>query len=64
MQRLPGLPSSNLGLEILMGKDETIEFEDFLNGFCLFIHSFIFFFVHPIIKYKTETKILFFAINK
>ncbi|RIB12506.1 proteasome maturation factor UMP1 [Gigaspora rosea] len=31
MQRLPGLPSSNFGMEILMGKDETIEFEDFLN---------------------------------
>ncbi|CAG8777758.1 8257_t:CDS:2, partial [Acaulospora morrowiae] len=31
MQRLPVLPSSNLGLEILMGKDETIDFEDFLN---------------------------------
>lgn len=23
---------SNLGLDILMGKDETIDFEDFLNG--------------------------------
>lgn len=32
MRRLPPLPSSNFGLEILMGKDETIEFEDFLNG--------------------------------
>ncbi|RHZ63312.1 hypothetical protein Glove_330g22 [Diversispora epigaea] len=31
MQRLPALPSSNLGLEILMGKDETIDFEDFLS---------------------------------
>ncbi|CAG8826182.1 37113_t:CDS:2, partial [Racocetra persica] len=27
VKRLPGLPSSNLGLEILMGKDETIDFE-------------------------------------
>ncbi|CAG8502186.1 4071_t:CDS:2, partial [Racocetra persica] len=26
-KRLPGLPSSNFGLEILMGKDETIDFE-------------------------------------
>ncbi|KAG0268036.1 hypothetical protein DFQ27_007665 [Actinomortierella ambigua] len=25
------LPQSNLGLDILMGKDETIDFEDFLN---------------------------------
>jgi len=30
-QRLPVLPSSNLGLDILMGRDETLEFEDFLN---------------------------------
>ncbi|KAI8376202.1 proteasome maturation factor UMP1-domain-containing protein [Radiomyces spectabilis] len=29
--RLPVLPSSNLHLDILMGKDETIDFEDFLN---------------------------------
>lgn len=26
------LPQSNLGLDILLGKDETIDFEDFLNG--------------------------------
>ncbi|RUP50483.1 proteasome maturation factor UMP1 [Jimgerdemannia flammicorona] len=31
VQRLPVLPSSNLGLEILTGQDETIDFEDFLN---------------------------------
>lgn len=30
-QRLPGLPSSYLGLESLTGRDETIEFQDFLN---------------------------------
>ncbi|KAL1926902.1 hypothetical protein VTP01DRAFT_5232 [Rhizomucor pusillus] len=29
--RLPVLPSSNLHLDVLMGKDETIEFEDYLN---------------------------------
>ncbi|CAO3647820.1 unnamed protein product [Cunninghamella blakesleeana] len=29
--RLPVLPSSNLHMDILMGKDETIDFEDFLN---------------------------------
>jgi len=28
--RLPVLPSSHLGLEILTGKDETLEFEDYL----------------------------------
>lgn len=37
MQRLPVLPSSNLGLEILMGRDETIDFDDFLNSTHLFI---------------------------
>lgn len=26
------MPSSNLHLDILMGKDESIDFEDFLNG--------------------------------
>lgn len=26
------LPQSNLGLDILLGKDESIDFEDFLNG--------------------------------
>ncbi|CAG8601700.1 3831_t:CDS:2 [Ambispora gerdemannii] len=31
VQRAPILPSSNLALDILMGKDETIEFDDFLN---------------------------------
>lgn len=30
--RLPGLPSSKIGLEILSGKDNTIEFADFLNN--------------------------------
>ncbi|CAG8472340.1 2052_t:CDS:2 [Paraglomus occultum] len=31
IQRFPGLPNSNLGLEILSGKDETIDVEDFMN---------------------------------
>ncbi|RIA81405.1 proteasome maturation factor UMP1 [Glomus cerebriforme] len=31
VQRAPILHSSNLSLDILMGKDETIDFEDFLN---------------------------------
>ena len=30
--RIPDLPSSNLSLDILMGRDETIDFEDFLTG--------------------------------
>ena len=31
---LPFLPSSNLSLDILRGNDETIGFEDILNGKC------------------------------
>jgi hypothetical protein len=31
-QRLPGLPSSHVGLDTLTGADEQIEFTDFLNG--------------------------------
>lgn len=30
-QRLPGLPSSLVGLETVLGRDETIEFEDIFN---------------------------------
>merc|ERR1719378_331675 len=30
-QRLPGLPSSMIGLETLLGKDDKIEFEDVLD---------------------------------
>lgn len=26
------MPTSNLHLDILMGRDETIDYEDFLNG--------------------------------
>merc|ERR1719318_799326 len=32
MQRLPCLPSSNLTLDILTGRADTIEYEDFLNA--------------------------------
>ena len=32
VHRLPFLPSSNLSLDILRGNDETIGFEDILNG--------------------------------
>lgn len=39
VQRLPFLTSSNLSLDILRGNDETIGFEDILNGKC---HSDIF----------------------
>ncbi|CAJ1455160.1 unnamed protein product [Effrenium voratum] len=30
-QRLPGLPSSLVGLETVLDMDETIEFEDIMN---------------------------------
>ena len=32
MQRLPGLPSSNLMSDILTGRLDSIGFEDILNG--------------------------------
>ncbi|KXS12505.1 hypothetical protein M427DRAFT_59448, partial [Gonapodya prolifera JEL478] len=31
-RRLPVLPTSNFALDILEGRDETLEFEDFLGG--------------------------------
>jgi hypothetical protein len=34
-QRLPTLHSSMLGLEISLGMDSTISFEDYLNGMLL-----------------------------
>lgn len=33
-QRLPGLPASRVGLETVLGTDETLDFEDILNGRC------------------------------
>ncbi|CAI2179934.1 7005_t:CDS:2 [Funneliformis geosporum] len=41
VQRIPVLPSSNLGLDILTGKDETIDFEDFLNGLLYLTFQFL-----------------------
>lgn len=32
VRRIPVLPTSNLGLEILEGRDQTIDYEDFLGG--------------------------------
>ena len=32
VQRLPGLPSSHIGLNTVLGRDETIGFEDYLGG--------------------------------
>lgn len=31
-RRLPGLESSNIALQTMMGTDETVDFPDFLNG--------------------------------
>ena len=31
-QRMPGLPNSNIGMETILGRDETIDFEDYLGG--------------------------------
>eukprot|EP00965_Chrysotila_dentata_P242115 6204694-Pleurochrysis_carterae.AAC.5 len=31
VQRLPGLPSHHVGLDTIMGRDETIDFEDYLG---------------------------------
>lgn len=37
---MPIMPSSNMHLDILMGKDETIDYEDFLNGM-IFIYVYV-----------------------
>ncbi len=46
MRRLPGLKSSNIGLETLLGTDKQIEFQDYLNGeliiFCNFLLPYCF----------------------
>merc|ERR1719222_565741 len=31
VQRLPGLPSHHVGLDTILARDETIDFEDFLG---------------------------------
>ena len=33
-KRLPGLKSSHVGLDVVTGVDEDIDFEDVLNGSC------------------------------
>lgn len=35
VQRLPGLPNSNLGMETILGRDDKIDFEDYLGGVSL-----------------------------
>jgi hypothetical protein len=49
--RLPGLESSNISLQTLLGKDEIIEFADVLNGnlflmILYHIHYYLFHFYH------------------
>ncbi|KAI9311328.1 proteasome maturation factor UMP1-domain-containing protein [Dichotomocladium elegans] len=53
-QRMPVLPSSNLHLDILMGKDETIDFEDFLNDPAM---STDFLDVHAAMEHKLNLKV-------
>jgi proteasome maturation protein len=31
-RRLPGMPTCNIAMETILGRDETIEFEDYLGG--------------------------------
>ena len=31
-KRLPGIRSSNVGIETILGRDETIDFEDYLGS--------------------------------
>lgn len=33
-KRLPGMRSSNIGAETILGRDETIDFEDYLGSEC------------------------------
>jgi proteasome maturation protein len=50
---MPILPSSNLHLDILMGKDELIDYEDFLNGITAYyikrkiLYGFNWFYLDP-----------------
>jgi len=49
MQRIPVLPTSNIALDILNGKDELLDFDDYLNGKKIFFllslfNSYSFFF--------------------
>ncbi|CAO3642196.1 unnamed protein product [Cunninghamella echinulata] len=53
-QRLPVLPSSNLHLDILTGKDETIDFEDFLNDPSMCTDTLD---VHAAMEHKLKLKI-------
>lgn len=39
--RLPGLQSSNISLETVMGTDTTIDFTDYLNGERIFVEAII-----------------------
>ncbi|ORZ14111.1 proteasome maturation factor UMP1-domain-containing protein [Absidia repens] len=53
-QRMPVLPSSNLHLDILTGKDETIDFEDFLNDPALSTDMLD---VHAAMEHKLKLKV-------
>ncbi|KAI8329049.1 proteasome maturation factor UMP1-domain-containing protein [Chlamydoabsidia padenii] len=53
-QRMPVLPSSNLHLDILTGRDETIDFEDFLNDPALSTDTLD---VHAAMEHKLKLKV-------
>lgn len=40
IRRLPGLESSHIALQTMMGTDETVDFPDFLNGNSYFVGHF------------------------
>ncbi|GAA5795329.1 proteasome maturation factor UMP1-domain-containing protein [Helicostylum pulchrum] len=53
-QRMPIMPSSNMHLDILMGKDETIDYEDFLNDPSMSTDSIDF---HTAMEHKLNLKL-------
>jgi proteasome maturation protein len=44
---MPALPQSNLALDILMGRDETIEPADIFGGTCILL-------MHDVLLFKTR----------
>jgi len=40
------LTSSNIHLEVLSGRDETIDFDDYLNGLPFFFACYFLFFIY------------------
>ncbi|CAO3642909.1 unnamed protein product [Mucor hiemalis] len=53
-QRLPVIPNSNLHLDILLGKDETIDYEDFLNDPAMATESLD---LHSVMEHKLNLRV-------